>query len=39
MGIIDASSGTAGEASEDPIWDEHSLDSHDYVILCACIRM
>ncbi len=35
MGIIGAPSGAAAGASEDPIWDEHDLDSHDYALLCA----
>lgn len=35
MGIIGAQSGAAAGASEDTIWDEHDLDSHDYALLCA----
>lgn len=34
MGII-ASSEDPGASSEDAIWDERDLDSHDYALLCA----
>src|SRR3954469_14528998 len=34
MGII-ASSENSGASSEDAIWDERDLDSHDYALLCA----